>query len=120
MKSETIFGEPIKLEKATLIPVVEISFGLGTGSGRGKQDGDSAGGGAGAGARLTPKAMVVVIDDEVKVFSLAKDGKMADLIDKIPGAVRKVSELFGGGQKKKGEDRGKADVQTKSATVDES
>ena len=73
IKSKTIFGEHIQIGDTTLIPVVDVSFGLGSGSGDGSDNKGNGGigGGAGVGAR-PPAAIIVMKDNNVEVLPIKK------------------------------------------------
>ena len=70
IKSKTIFGEHIQIGDTTLIPVVDVSFGLGSGSGDGSDNKGNGGigGGAGVGAKALPAAIIVMKDNNVEVL----------------------------------------------------
>jgi uncharacterized spore protein YtfJ len=74
---DAVFGEPIREEGVTVVPVAEVrfAFGYGYGSGRGRgeetEGGPStaeagSGGGSGAGGRATAKGYVRISADEVR------------------------------------------------------
>lgn len=91
LTSRTIIGKEIQVGNTTLIPVIEISFGMGTGSGGGmdekKQQG--SGEGIGFGARAKPSAVIVIQKDQVQLLPLGKPGALEKLMDKIPEIVDK-------------------------------
>ena len=71
-----VFGEPIREDGVTVIPVAEVRFafgyGYGSGRGRGEQAEDSpktdegSGGGSGAGGRAAAKGYIRISADEVR------------------------------------------------------
>ena len=71
-----MFGEPIREDGVTVIPVAEVRFafgyGYGSGRGRGEQAEDSpktdegSGGGSGAGGRAAAKGYIRISVDEVR------------------------------------------------------
>lgn len=93
IKSETVIGQPITVGEATLIPIVNVSFGLGSGGGDGKdQTGNGGvGGGAGIGARVFPAAILVVKGDKIDVVPIKKFGGMDKLLDMVPGLMEKIN-----------------------------
>jgi uncharacterized spore protein YtfJ len=70
-----VFGEPIREEGVTVVPVAEVrfAFGYGYGSGRGRGEEaegsprteEGSGGGSGAGGRASAKGYVRISADEV-------------------------------------------------------
>ncbi len=93
--TSSIFGEPIELQGATVIPVSKMSVGYGGGGGEGKEgsSGDRGeGGGAGGGVKIEPAALIIAKDGEVSVVSIkARESKFDSLIEMIPEAVEKFS-----------------------------
>jgi uncharacterized spore protein YtfJ len=80
-KSEIIMGKPIEAGNFILIPLLSISFGAGNGSAGG---GTAKGGGAGAGGKVTPVAVVVIKDDEIRLFSLNGENDFQEISELIP------------------------------------
>ncbi len=97
-KTETVFGEPLKVGDITLVPVSKVSIGFGAGGG-GKDDKSGSGAGAGGGVTVTPAALVSISKDGVEVHPLS-NGDLGDLLSLAPDAVKKLAKLF----KKKGGD----------------
>ncbi|MBS3765897.1 sporulation protein [Candidatus Bipolaricaulota bacterium] len=93
--TSSIFGEPIELQGATVIPVSKMSVGYGGGGGEGEEgsSGDKGGGGgAGGGVKIEPAALIIAKGGEVSVVSIkARESKFDSLIEMIPEAVEKFS-----------------------------
>jgi uncharacterized spore protein YtfJ len=101
--TETVFGEPIRTDKTTIIPVNTVSFGMGTAGGTGKADeGEGGGGGAGVGAKLTPRAVIAITEGEVNVFTIGDKAGVGGLIERVPELVNSLMGRFGGEKKGKG------------------
>jgi len=102
--TSSIFGEPIEIQGATVIPVSKMSVGYGGGGGEGEEasSGDKGGGGgAGGGVKIEPAALIIAQDGEVSVVPIkAKDSKFDSLLGMIPEAVEKFSKK----KDKKGEE----------------
>jgi len=94
--TSSIFGEPMELNGATVIPVSKMSVGYGGGGGEGEEgsSGDKGGGGgAGGGVKIEPAALIIANKGDVSVVSIkAKESKFDSLIEMIPEAVEKISE----------------------------
>jgi len=92
IKSKTIFGESIQIGNTTLIPVVDISFGLGSGGGDGTdaKGNTGTGGGLGMGAKATPTAIIVVKEDDIQVLPIKKSSSLEKLIEMVPDIVNEV------------------------------
>ena len=91
--SKTVVGEPIVIGDVTLIPVINISFGLGTGSGDGTDEkgNKGVGGGGGVGAKATPTAVISIINGKVEVLPINQRGGLEKLLDMVPDIVAKVN-----------------------------
>jgi uncharacterized spore protein YtfJ len=92
IKSKTIFGEHIQIGDTTLIPVVDVSFGLGSGSGDGSDNKGNGGigGGAGVGAKASPAAIIVMKDNNVEVLPIKKSSGLEKLIEMVPDLVQRI------------------------------
>ena len=112
-KTETVFGEPLKVGDITLVPVSKVSIGFGAG-GTGKEDKGGSGAGTGGGVTVTPVALVSISKDGVDVHPFEKEwGDLGSLLALAPEAVKKLVKMF----KKKEEDKegaGAADDQEKN------
>jgi uncharacterized spore protein YtfJ len=96
-KTETVFGEPLKLGDVTLVPVSKVSIGFGAG-GSGKDDKCASGAGTGGGVAVTPVALISIggPGGEVKVHPLG-DSDLRDLgqlLALAPDAVKKLVKFF--------------------------
>ena len=95
--SDIVFGEPIELEGAKIVPMCKLSVGYGGGGGEGEGKneksggGEGYGGGAGGGVKMEPVAVIVAKDGEVSVAKVGgKESKLKSLIDLIPDALDKI------------------------------
>ncbi len=95
--ADTIIGEPMNVDGATILPVSKVSFGLATGGSDfgGKGNPVKFGGGGGAGVSITPIAFIVVKNGDVKMLQIYKDESSANkAIGMIPELFDKISSLF--------------------------
>ena len=95
--ADTVIGDPITVEGATVIPVSKVSFGLATGGSdfSGKGNTPMFGGGGGAGVSITPVAFIVIKGQEVKMLQIYKDESSANkAIEVLPELFEKISSLF--------------------------
>jgi len=98
LDTKTVVGEPIKVEGATLIPLISVGFGFGAGGGEGKGEakskGEGIGGGTGGGAGVKPVAVVIIDKEGVRVEPIR--GGFSAAIEKlgetIPQMVEKCME----------------------------
>jgi uncharacterized spore protein YtfJ len=74
LTTKTVFGEAITVGDTTLIPVIDIRFGLGTcgGAGDAPDKGGGSGYGGGTGGCITASAVIVIKGEEVQVMQIRK------------------------------------------------
>jgi len=72
---KTVYGEPIKIENKTLIPVAKIAYGFGAGSGSSKEENEQGGGGGG-GIAVRPKGVLEITQEETRFISFDETRNM--------------------------------------------
>lgn len=92
VSSKTVVGEPIEMNGVTIIPLVDVSFGMGTGSSDSRQEKNGKSSGAGGmGAKITPSAVMVIANGSVQLINVKDNNSVNKLIDMVPGIVNKLS-----------------------------
>ncbi len=92
VSSKTVVGEPIEMSGITIIPLIDVSFGMGTGSSDSRQDKNGKSSGAGGmGAKMSPSAVMVVANGSVQLINVKDSNSVNKLIDMVPGIVNKIS-----------------------------
>jgi uncharacterized spore protein YtfJ len=91
LSAKTVVGEPIRVNDTTLIPLVDVSFGVGAGA-LGKSRSDNAGGGMGG--KMSPTAVMVIKNGFVQILPVHDDSSLASVMNKIPGLVDKVTDVI--------------------------
>ncbi|MBR1507762.1 MAG: GerW family sporulation protein [Eubacterium sp.] len=91
LSAKTVVGEPIKVNDTTLIPLVDVSFGIGAGA-IGKTRSDNAFGGLGG--KMSPTAVMVIKNGFVQILPVHDDSSLASVMNKIPGLVDKVTDVI--------------------------
>ncbi len=94
LKTKTVVGEPITIGETTLVPFINISFGMGIGGGNGTDEkgNGGVGSGGGSGARIAPTAVLVIRNDKVELLPIKKSGGLDKLVDMVPGIIEKINE----------------------------
>ena len=104
--SNTIIGEPIVVDGATILPVSKVTFGFaGGGSDFGaKTTKELFGGGTGAGVSVTPVAFLIVKDGSVRLLPVAPPAgdSVGRVVDLVPEMFEKVTGYI---DKKTGTDK---------------
>ncbi len=89
--TETVVGEPIRVDAMTIIPVCQVSIGLGVGVSADKAGPVGSGGGGGGGMKVTPVAFLVVQGGAVSLLNIGEGGSWTNLIEKVPDLIEKVA-----------------------------
>ncbi len=94
LKTKTVVGDPLKIGETTIVPFINLSFGLGTGGGNGTDERGNGGigGGGGTGARISPTAVLVIQGERVELLPIRKSGGLDKLVDMVPGIIEKIQE----------------------------
>jgi uncharacterized spore protein YtfJ len=105
LTTKTVFGDAITVGETTLIPVIDIRFGLGTGGGSGDSPdkGGGSGYGGGTGGCVTASAVIVIRGEHVQVMQIKKSTNMGKLVDLIPEIVDRIKPCTEKGEGKKEE-----------------
>ncbi|MCL6478155.1 MAG: sporulation protein [Peptococcaceae bacterium] len=92
--TKTVFGDPVTVGDITIIPVIDITFGLGIGGGTGedKNKGGGSGGGGGAGGRVSASAVIVVRGEQVQVMQIKNSSNLGKLVDMLPDIVNRFKQ----------------------------
>ena len=100
--TKTVVGEPITAGGTTLIPLVDVNFGMGGGSGSAPEDGGEKAkkgpvSGGGMGASIKPSAVLVITDGNVQLVNIKHQDSVNKLIDMIPSITSKLDlgAMFG-------------------------
>lgn len=80
ISAETIIGKPIKSDNVTIIPLVDVTFGLGFGL-SGKRNEDAEGGGVGA--QMSPNSLLVIEDGHARLVNVKDSNSLVSLIPEI-------------------------------------
>lgn len=92
VSSKTVVGEPIELSGVTIIPLIDVSFGMGAGTSNTDVDKKGkASNGGGVGAKITPSAVMVIANGSVQLINVKDNNSVNKLIDMVPGIVNKFS-----------------------------
>ena len=105
ISTKTVVGDPIHVGDVLVIPLIEVTFGVGVGlnspeASEDKKKKESALGGMGG--KITPSAVLVIINGAVQLVNVKNQDSVNKLIDMVPGILSKLNFNFG--KKKKDED----------------
>ncbi len=85
--TKTVVGEEKQYGDTTIVPLVNISFGVGAGSFQKTEKGSGCGG---LGGKITPSAVLVIKGDDVRIIRVNSTSNMEKLLDMVPGVVSKI------------------------------
>ncbi|MCL2187518.1 MAG: sporulation protein [Defluviitaleaceae bacterium] len=92
VSTKTVVGEPVVIGDVILVPLVDVSFGMATGLSAAEEKSRDIGGG-GIGAKMTPSAVVVVVNGTAQLVNIKNQESASKLIDMIPGILAKLPFL---------------------------
>ena len=85
VSSKTVVGDPIRVDsETTLVPLVDVSFGLGAGCSNG--DNKSKGSG-GIGGKISPCAVLVIKNGNTRLVNIKNQDTITKLLDLVPEMV---------------------------------
>lgn len=84
LSSKTVVGEPAQVGDTTIIPLVDVSFGVGAGSSN--QDKKNSGMGGMAG-KMSPSAVLVIKNGSVRVVNIKNQDVVNKLVDMVPDII---------------------------------
>lgn len=89
ISSKTVVGDAIQVKDTTIIPLVDVSFGIGAGSAlgdrRGKGSGDQkAKGMGGMSGKITPNSVLVIKEGSVRLVNIKNQDTITKLLDMAP------------------------------------
>jgi len=91
----TVIGDPITVERTTLIPVSKVGFGFASGGNSLKAPKEMDSIGVGAGISITPVCFLVIEEGKVRVLSVGSSASTLDrAIENLPLVMDKVSQFF--------------------------
>ena len=97
LSTKTVVGEAITYGDTTIIPLVNVSFGMGAGS-FGNTDKTQTGGGMGG--SMTPSAVLVIHEGKTRLINVTTRNGMERLLDFLPDFVESFKDRAEG--KKRG------------------
>jgi Uncharacterized conserved protein len=105
ISTKTVVGDAITIGDVVILPLIEVSFGLGAGVSENTDKKNSESSGGGMGAKITPSAVIAIINGNVQLINIKNQDAINKLIDMAPGVVSKLDfgSIFGKKDKPKEE-----------------
>ena len=105
--TKTVVGEPVNVGDATLIPLVDVSFGMMASN---KAETSKRNGGGGMGGKISPSAVLILQNGSTRLVSLKNQDGVSKVIDMMPDIVNHFTA--GKGDKNKKDDLKQAAKET--------
>ena len=84
LSTKTVVGESIQYGDTTIVPLVDVSFGVGAGAFYNDKHNN---GGGGMGGKMTPSAVLVIKNGNVRLINISSHSGMEKLLDMVPDFV---------------------------------
>ena len=85
--SKTVVGEPIQVGETTILPLIDVSFGI-MASARNEEK--RTNGGGGMGGKMSPSALLVIKDGSTKLVNITNADSISRLIDMAPDLINRI------------------------------
>ena len=82
--SKTVVGDPIKIDKTVIIPLMDVSFGIGAGSFTAEKKEKGMGG---IGGKMSPSAVLVIQDGKTRLVNVKNQDTVTKILDMVPDVV---------------------------------
>lgn len=92
VSTKTVVGEPVTMGDITIIPLIDVAFGVGAGSksaGKEKESTDSGAGGLGA--KISPSAIMVIQNGNVQILNVSNQTAIDKIVNMAPGIINKLN-----------------------------
>ena len=84
LASKTTVGEPIQVGDSTILPLVEVSFGMAAGA---NSESKRDRGNGGMGGKMTPTAMLVIKNGQARLVNVKNQDTTTKILDMVPDLV---------------------------------
>ncbi len=88
VSSKTVVGDAVHVDNITILPLIDVSFGIGAGSNL--SDKKDKGGG-GIGGKITPSAVLVIKDGTTRLVNIKNQDTITKLFDLVPEVLDKIT-----------------------------
>jgi uncharacterized spore protein YtfJ len=97
LSSKTVVGNPVVVGDTTIIPLVDVSFGLAAGNGSESRNYNKNSSGGGMGGKVTPNAVIVIKDGNTRLLSVKNQDTITKIMDMVPEVVHRLTKDKNGG-----------------------
>ncbi|MCR5388651.1 MAG: GerW family sporulation protein [Lachnospiraceae bacterium] len=86
--TKSVVGDPVVVGDTTIIPLIDISFGMGTGGLNGKSN--SYGGGMGA--KMEPTAVLIIKENSCRIVDIKNKDSVTKILDMVPDLIDRFTK----------------------------
>ncbi|MBO6132725.1 MAG: GerW family sporulation protein [Lachnospiraceae bacterium] len=91
--TKTVMGSPVDVGETTIIPLMDVSFGMGIGTGAEEKKNSGCGG---IGGKMSPSAVLVVSGGRVRLVNIKNQDSVTKILDMVPGIIDRFTVPKGG------------------------
>lgn len=88
ISSKTVVGEAIHVDGITILPLIDVSFGIGVGSNQSDKKDKGMGG---IGGKIMPSSVLVIKDGVTRLVNIKNQDTITKLLDMVPGVLDKIT-----------------------------
>lgn len=85
LSAKTVVGEPTIIGDTTIVPLVDVSFGVGAGAS------SETKGGGGLTGKMSPSAVLVIKNDTVRLVNVKNQDSLTKILDMVPDLIDKFT-----------------------------
>ncbi|MGN0496784.1 MAG: GerW family sporulation protein [Lachnospiraceae bacterium] len=89
LSTKTVVGDPTTIGDTIILPLVDVSFGVAAGAFSEEKKNNGAGG---MGGKLTPSAILVIKDDQIRLVNVKNQDAVTKVLDMVPDIIDRVSK----------------------------
>lgn len=88
VSSKTVVGDAVCVDNITILPLIDVSFGIGAGSNLSDKKDKGMGG---VGGKITPSAVLVIKDGTTRLVNIKNQDTITKLFDLVPEVLDKIT-----------------------------
>ena len=88
VSSKTVVGDAIHVGDITIVPLIDVSFGLGAGA---LSEEKKEKGGGGLGGKMSPSAVLVIQDGKTRLVNIKNQDTITKILDMVPDVIDRFS-----------------------------
>ena len=88
VSSKTVVGDAVRVDNITILPLIDVSFGIGAGSNLSDKKDKGMGG---VGGKITPSAVLVIKDGTTRLVNIKNQDTITKLFELVPEVLDKIT-----------------------------